>query len=355
MKERIVEFASSLLVFLLAVLLGGIFLLLTGHKPLPVYGAMFSSAFVNPYGLSETLVRSVPLCMCAMSVAFCLKASLWNVGAEGQFLCGCIASTWVALQFGHCHPLLGIPMMLVAGFLGGAVWASVAGFLKSRFDVNEILTTLLMNYIAIELIYYLVYGPWKDRVSNFPYTPTFHPNTWFPLIGWQRVHSGCFLVLAMLGLFYFLFKYTRLGFNIRVMGDNLKAAVYAGIHVKSTIFLTLFMAGGIAGLAGTVELCGIEHKLHHNIAKGYGYTAIIVAWLGIRHPALILLVSIFMAGLTTGGEMAQISHNIPLSTVNVLQSTILLFILLSAKIKELFFSWSSPGAKKDLPDRKSVV
>ena len=327
---RVFAWLSPAVAILVALMIGGLILTLSGHNALSAYHEMFVTAFWDTFGLSETLVRAVPLILCALAVALCLHASLWNIGAEGQMLMGCLTATWVALAWPGLSSWLLLSAMLVAGFFGGALWAAVAGWLRSRLAVNEILTTLLMNYVAIELIAYLVYGPWKDRAGgNFPNTPLFAENAWLPFLSWGRLHAGCLIAPAMAVIVYIVLHYTTFGFELRVVGDNPKAAVYAGIPTAQVILVTLILSGGLAGIAGFVEVAGIEHKLHHRMPKGYGYMAIIIAWLAKKHPLWIMPVAIFMAGITIGGEVLPISHNIPRALVQVLQGSLLLGLLLT--------------------------
>lgn len=334
------RYLSPLIAIVLALLVGGCVLQFSGYNALSVYAALFSSAFYDSFGISEMLVRATPIILCALSVAICLHASLWNIGAEGQILLGCLGSTWIALSCASLPSCVLLPLMFLGGFLGGALWAGVAGILRSRFAVSEILTTLLMNYVAIELVNYFVYGPWRDSAgSNFPNTPLFTPNAWLGSLHWGRLHTGCFVALAMTTLVYVLLKYTTFGFEVRVVGDNVKAARYAGMSVAKVIFLTMVLAGGMAGLAGFVEVAGVEHKMHHRMPKGFGYMAIIIAWLARKHPFWIIPVALLMSGLAIGSEMVQISHDIPKATVNVLEGIILLFVLVSDVVQEKFSHW----------------
>jgi simple sugar transport system permease protein len=339
-KHKLPYLLSPLLAVCLAILLGGCILWLTGYAAISVYASLFSSAFFDSYGLSETLVRATPILLCSLAVAICLHSSLWNIGAEGQMLLGCLTSTWVALSFPGLPWFIMLPCMMAAGFAGGSLWAATAGFLRSRFNVSEILTTLLMNYIAIELVNYFVYGPWKDTAGgNFPNTRLFPEAAWLSSLSWGRLHTGCFIALSAAIVVYLVLKYTPFGFAMRVVGDNVRAAVYAGIDAKKTVFITLFLAGGLAGIAGFVEMAGIEHKLHHRMPKGYGYMAIIIAWLAHKHPLWIIPVSFLLAGLAIGGEMVQITHNVPRATVHLLEGTILLSVLLSEVMQDKLSRW----------------
>lgn len=343
-RHSLPDLLAPVIAILLALTVGGIILRLTGYNPFSVYASLFGSAFFDGYGLSETMVRATPLLLCALAVALCLQASLWNIGAEGQMLLGCLASTWVALSFPAWPWFVMLPAMMAAGFVGGAAWAAIAGALRSRLQVNEILTTLLMNYIAIEIINFFVYGPWKDTAGgNFPNTRLLPDAAWLSNLGWGRLHSGCFIALAVAVVLYLCLKYTPFGFSIRVVGDNMRAAVYAGIDAPRAIFVTLMLAGGIAGIAGFVEVAGIEHKMHHRMPKGYGYMAIIIAWLAKKHPLWAIPVSILMAGLAIGGEMVQITHRVPRATVHLLEGSILLFVLLSDVLRDKLASWLSRG------------
>ena len=311
---------------ILALVFGGLAILFTGTNPIEAYAALFQGAFGTAYGLSETLVKATPLILCGLSVALCLKMRLWNIGAEGQYVVGFLAATLIALHFPQFGWPVLLPLMGIAAVLAGGIWAGIAGLLKARLGVNEIITTLLMNWIAILLSQYFAYGPLKGT-DGFPYSAEFCPAACLARIGWHRVNAGLILAVVAAAVFYWIFRRTVWGFEIGVIGDNEKAARGAGMKIEKNIVLVLFIAGALAALAGFTEAAGIEHRITPHTAAGYGYIAILVAWLARTNPLLVVLVSALFGGLATGGEMIQISMGVPLSVIMILEGAILFFLL----------------------------
>lgn len=318
--------AVTLASIALALVLGSLVILAIGVNPVEAYGALFSGAFGTSYGLSETLVKTTPLILCGLAVALGLKMRLWNIGAEGQFVIGFLASALVALGLPGLPGLLLLPLMVAAAMVSGGLWAGVAGLLKARLGISEIITTLLMNWVAILFSQYFAYGPLKGA-DGFPYSSAFCADACLPPIGWGRLNAGILLALAAAVLLYLVFKHTLWGFEIRVIGDSPKAARAAGMGIEKNIILVLTLAGGLAGLAGFTEASGIEQRLSPHTAIDYGYSAILIAWLARSHPLLIILVAFLFAGLYTGGEMIQVGMGVPVAVIQIFQGSILFFLL----------------------------
>lgn len=311
----------------LAVFFSGLFLYFSGYDPVDTYVKMYNGAFGSTYSFSETLVKAIPLMLTGLGVSLAFRMKLWNIGAEGQLYMGAFAASGLALAMGDLNAWILLPLMLVAGFIAGGLWGVIPGALKAYWQVNETITTLMLNYVAIFWVDYLVYGPWKDPASlGFPLTPRFSDNAYLPAIGDTRVHMGLIIALIIALVFYLLLKYTRWGYEVRVIGESQEAARYAGMNVMKNILLVMLISGGIAGMAGMIEVAGITHRLQHGISPGYGYTAIIVAWLGRLNPFTIILVAFLFGALLVGGFSVQ-SYGIPLSVVFMLQGAILFFIL----------------------------
>ncbi len=323
---RLLRALVTLLSVILALLLGGVIILAIGVNPLEAYSALFQGAFGTLYGLSETVVKMTPLILCALSVAVCLRMKLWNIGAEGQYVIGALFSALIALKFPNLPGWILLPLMALSGFLAAASWGGIAGLLKAALKVNEIITTLLMNWIAILLASYFVYGPLRGA-DGFPFSKTFSPAACLPGIGWGRVHIGIFLAGLAAIILYLVLEKTIWGFEVKVIGDNEEAARFAGMKIGKNIFLVLFLAGGLAGLGGFVEISGIEHRLPRVVALGYGYDAILIAWLARSSPLLVLLVAFLFGGLMTGGEMIQIVMDVPVSVIKIMEGAILFFLL----------------------------
>jgi len=324
---------ASLLVpfisLLLALIFGGIILLTAGANPLTTYKAMFLGAFGSKYNLSETMVKAIPLMLCGLGVSIAFRMLFWNIGAEGQLAVGGIAAAGVALFGAEWLPAaVLLPAMFVAGFVAGALWGLVPALLKAFIRVNEIITTLMMNYIAILWVEYLFYGPWKDPAGyGFPGTAQFPEAAWLPRLPGTRLHLGLALGIVAAVFIWLVLRRTKWGYEIRVIGENPRAATYAGISLMRNIILVMVLSGGLAGLAGMAEVSGIAHRLQKGLTVGYGYTAIIVAWLGKLNPWGVLLVAILLAGLLVGGDQIQITMQLPAAMALILQGAILFFML----------------------------
>lgn len=328
-RASLVAIALSLVLALLviAVVFG-----IAGMNPWQAYGRIFRGAFGSLYGLSETTVKAIPLLIIGVGLAVAFKALVWNIGAEGQLLMGAVAGTWVALfVLPEAPAWILLPAMFVAGFLAGALWGLVPAFLKARFQTNEVITSLMMVYIADELVNHLVYGPWKGAAEwGFPYSDKFPAAAQLPRLFNTRVHYPTLLLaLALAVLVYLLIMRTRLGYEIRVTGENPTAARYAGIDHVKVILLVMLISGGLAGLAGVGEVAGVHHRLRYarGISAGYGFTAIIVAWLGRLHPVAIILTSFLFGGLLVGGDILQVSLGLPVATIDLFNGVILFFVL----------------------------
>jgi general nucleoside transport system permease protein len=308
----------------IGLLLGAAMLWLMGASPWEAYGAMAQGAFGSVYGLSETLVKATPLLLAGLGVGLAFRLGFWNIGAEGQFYMGAMGATWLALSYpGLPAPLLQ-PSMLMVGILAGAVWGFIPAMLRAYWRVNEVITTLMLNYVAILWVDFLVYGPWKDpKAFGFPFTPPFPPAARLPMLPESRVHLGLVLgLVAAAGLALLLWR-TRLGYEIRIIGLSPDAARYAGMNLGRTTLVTVALSGGLAALAGVCEVAGVQGQLRHGLSPGYGYTAIIVAWMGRLNPWGIIAVSVLLGGLLVGSEMLQIAMNLPIAVAYMLQGLIL--------------------------------
>ena len=332
-KKTDKTFYSQVLVIIISILSAlffiAILLLLLGHNPIEVYKELFSSAFLTGWGIVDTTIKSIPLLLIALGLSIAFKMELWNIGGEGQFYLGAIAATWIAVfLFPELNSWLLIPLILISGFIAGAILGAIVGVLKAYLGVNEIVSTLMFNYIAIYLSDFLVYGHWRDPEGyNFPMTKAFSEQARLPKLFNTNIHFGLIFGLILALLVYYYINKTTNGFEMKIIGDSERTARYAGINVKKNIVLALLISGGIAGFAGAVQMAGVQYQLQHGFSPGYGYTAIIVAWLGKLNPLAIILVSFIMGGLLVGGEQIQLFLHIPLSIVNVLQASILFFLL----------------------------
>jgi simple sugar transport system permease protein len=323
--------ASPLLALAVTVVLGVLLFAWLGKDPLRGLHMFFVEPLRGGYALSELSIKATPLILIALGLALCFRANVWNIGAEGQFILGALAGGWVAMQAGPQTGGWIVVLILVAGVLGGMLWAGIVALLRDRFHANEILVSLMLVYVATFLLGYLVYGPWKDpKGYNFPQTITFAAVTQVPrLMPGLRANIGLILALLSVGLFWVLLFRTYQGFQLQVGGLAPAAARYAGFSSRSALWTALLLSGGMAGLAGALEAAGPLGQLTPYVPAGYGFAAIIVAFVGRLHPVGIVFSAILMSMFYIGGELAQSRMGLPKSLTGVFQG-LLLFTLLAA-------------------------
>lgn len=311
-----------------ALLAGSVLLLGIGINPLLAYREMFLSAFGSKHSLGETIVKATPLILCGLGTAVAFLSGFWNIGAEGQLQMGALAATWAALTFSDSPGIALIPLMIAVGFLSGGAWGMIPAFLKVKLGADEILTTLMMNYIAVLGVFYFIYGPWRDPMAyGNPRSPLFSTTALMPRLPGTRVHLTVLLALLLAVLCYVFFRKTKRGLELRVIGENPSAAKYAGINIFRNLIFVMLISGGISGIAGMGEVAGVHQCLPRGFSPGYGYTAIIVTWLAKRNPIAIPFVAFLLGGLINGGYGIQMEFGIPIALVNALQALILFFVL----------------------------
>ncbi|MGL4648053.1 MAG: ABC transporter permease [Caldilineaceae bacterium] len=335
-QPRWLYYGSPFILVGMAALVGAVLLSLAGANPWFVYRQMFSLAFGSAYGWSDVTIKAVPLILAGLGVSIAFRMKLWNVGAEGQLLMGAFAATAVALHM--LTPETNIWVMLttmaVAGFIGGAIWGIIPGLLKAYLNVNEIITTLMLTYVATLWNNYWVYGPWSER--GFGLTPTFPKNAWLPRFtdfGEQipalrglTAHFGIFIAVTIAVVLWIFLRSSKWGFEVTVIGDNSRAARYAGMNLVRNIVLVMALSGGLAGLAGMTEVAGVVHRLQERFSPGYGFTAIIIAWLAKLNPIAIIPVAYLFGGLLVGGDAIQ-----PAGIADMLQG-VLLFVVVGGEL-----------------------
>lgn len=330
----------------LALLVFALVLLIFGKNPAQAYADIFSSTIGSSYGLSEALVKVIPLVLCALAVLLPARIGLVNVGGEGQLYMGALLATWGALAVGDSLPaVVGIPLMILLGFVGGGLWAAIPAFLRARGWLNETISTLLLNYVAVLWVNFFVFGPFKDPESaNFPQSVLFADSVRLPFIGSSRVHFGLVLGLIALAVLYFVLKRTRWGYEMRAIGGNPEAARRHGLPLTRYILVTMFIAGGLAGLAGMGEVMAIQGRLRPGFSPGYGYMGFLISWLALHNPLGVVVMSFLIAIIALGGDTLQITQGMPFSSVNVLMSLIL-FIVLGKFFNNMSFGWPKREAK----------
>ena len=307
--------------------------LISGVNPLYALAKIFSGSFGSLYGLKETLTKAIPLILIGSGLAVAFRAKFWNIGAESQLLMGAIFSTWVGLHWGpHLPAPVIVPLMFLAGFIGGAIWGLIPAILKVKFSINEVISTLMLNYICNQIMILLIVGPWRGKTKyGFPYTDDLPASAILSLIPGSRIHYVTLLVaIATVVILGIAIYKTQFGYEVRVIGENPEAAKYSGIDFFKTTLIIMLISGGVAGLAGVGEVAGIHHYLSYpeSISSGYGFTGIIVAWLAKLNPFFVVLSAFFFAGILVGGDAIQISLGLPAATVQIFNGTLLVFLIM---------------------------
>jgi simple sugar transport system permease protein len=329
-RSAAIAIASPLIAVAATLVTMTVLFALLGKNPITALTVYFLDPLTDAYSLQEIAVKATPLVMIAVGLSLCYLANVWNIGAEGQFLIGAVAGGWLAVKtHGADAGFWVLPAMLVLGALGGALYALIPALCKVRFGASEILTSLMLVYVADLFLDYLVRGPWRDPQGfNFPTTAEFDPVATVPtLIEGSRLHLGALIALAVVAVASLMLGRTIKGFEIRVVGAAPKAARFAGFNSDQLVVFTFLVSGALAGLAGIIEVAGPVGHLQPNISPGYGFTAIIVAFLGRLNPVGILIAGLFLALTFIGGEQAQISMKIPLDLTKVFQGILLFYVL----------------------------
>jgi simple sugar transport system permease protein len=297
---------------------------------------MIAGAVGGPRQITETLLKTGPLLLMGLGLLVAFRGRVWNIGGEGQYFMGALAGAVVGLAFQESWPATFlIPAMLLAGVVGGALWAGLAALLKIRRGINEIITTLMLNYIAEFTVLYLARGPLKDPESFLPQSAQLVGAARLPTLFGSRIHIGVLLALLLLPLVYLLLWKTPLGFRIRAIGSNQKVARYAGMNVGWGIAFALMFSGALAGLTGAIEVSAIHSRLKDGLSGGYGFTAILVALLGRLHPVGVLFAALFFAALSNGAQSMHSIYGIPIALVQVIQALIVLFVLATDALARL--------------------
>jgi simple sugar transport system permease protein len=327
--SRTAAWLSPLVAVLSTVVVGVLLFAALGKDPLAALGAFFVEPIASRYGVGELLLKASPLMLIATGLAIGYRANGWNIGAEGQLTLGAMGAGGIALAFGDSDSALALPAMMVAGAACGLAWAAIPALLRTRFNANEILTSLMLVYVANLWLSLLVHGPWRDPEGyNFPQSKLFGPSALLPnLLPDTRLNFGLFVTLVIVGLAWIFVRRSFAGFRMRVAGLAPAAANYAGISANRNVWLGMLIGGACAGLAGAGEAAGPIGQLLPNMSPGYGFAAIIVAFVGRLHPAGIVLASLLMSLLYLGGESAQIRLGLPSAVTGLFQGTLLLFLL----------------------------
>lgn len=349
-RQQVSQWARALapvLAFLVAFAIAGVFIAALGKSPLEAFRVYVSDPLQDPWALQELVIKATPLLLIAIGLSYCFRANLWNIGAEGQYVIGAVFGSWLALRtHGTDAGAWVLPAMLLLGVLGGIAYGLLPAILKTRFGVSEILTSLMLVYVAQLFLDYLVRGPWRDpKGMNFPQSVTFDPAaTLPPILESGRVHLGFAFGLIAVAVTAVVVGRTLFGYRLRLTGDAPRAARFAGFEGRRTTLWAFAISGGLAGLAGIVEVSGQIGQLQPVISPGYGFTAITVAFLGRLHPIGILVAALVVALTFIGGESAQILLRLPLDLTQAFQGVLLLCVLAADALVSHKIRLVRPGA-----------
>jgi len=313
-------------------LIGSLFILASGQSPLLAFSALLQGAFGSQRAIGETLLRSTPLILTGLALAYGFRSGLFNIGAEGQLYLGGLAAAFVGLLVGGLPWFVAVPTILLASFAAGAAWAFIPGLMKARIGANEVITTMMFSYIGKYLVSYLIYGPLSDK-SGIPQTAQLPANsilprlnTIFPFLQPTRAHTGILIALVVAVIVRLVLKYTTLGFEARAVGFNPLASQAGGISISSTIVKSLCISGGLAGLAGAVEVMGVYGRLFDTFSSGFGFTGIAVALLAKNNPIGVVAAALLFGALSAGAGTMQLEANVSQKVISIIQAIIIFLV-----------------------------
>jgi simple sugar transport system permease protein len=340
-----------LIAVMAALLVGAGLMVIAGANPLAAYGALFRESLTTYYGFANTLTKTTPLLLVSLGVLVALRAGQINLGGEGQIYMGGLGSLMVGLNFQGLPMVIHLPLALLGGFVFGAGWAAIAGYLKVARGLNEVLTTLLLNYIAQYFISYMVNGPFKEPGAPSPFSPLVAESAFLPnILPKTQAHAGIFLGLAVAVGLMVVLSITPFGYRIDTVGQNPIAARYAKIPVGKTIMVVMALSVGLAGLAGSCEVLGLKHRLFENFSPGYGFDAIAIALLSRGNPIAVIFTSFFFGALRSGANVMQRSAEVPFTIIYAIQGLTVLFVAIALAVME-FRENRSPWVKAIKADR----
>ncbi len=327
--RRISVVVGPLLAATAAFGIGAILIVLTGADPVVAYRALWDGAFGNLHNVTETLVKATPLLLVGLSMTVAYRCAFWNIGGEGQLQMGALATAIFGMVAGILPIWAGVPMTLVVSFVAGALWCLIPALLKARFRVNEVISTLLLNYATVLFVEFMAKHVVADPTAfGWGVTPPIAASTELPVIvPGSRLHAGFIVALLCAGLVYVLLWRTTLGYKIRAVGLNPSAALTGGINVNRSLLAAALISGGLSGLAGMSEIAGIHHRMIMGFSPGYGYTGMIIALLGRLHPVGVIISAILFGGLTVGADTMSRTAGIDIALVDVIAGLIILFVM----------------------------
>jgi len=334
-----------------ALVIGAIFVLISGHNPIQAYAALILGAFGSPYDVSETLVIAVPLTLAGLSVAVAFRTGLFNIGAQGQLLVGALAAGWTGSQFADWPGFVLLPLTLISGVVAGGLYGAIAGWLKAVRGVNEVITTIMQNYIIVFVMHWLLQDgpmsapnalgtPASSPIGDGAVLPIIVPDS---IVHLSRLHAGLLLAILAVVVFWFLLWRTSLGYELRAVGLGARAAAQAGIDPRKRMVLVMFIAGGFAGLAGMIQVSGLFHRVFDGFSAGFGFDAIAVALLGKNSPIGITLAGILFAAFARGGTLMQANASISSHLVEVVEAAVLFVIAAETIVRAIASRRGTPA------------
>ncbi len=333
-SKRSLRVLAPLIGVLLALIVSGLLIALAGVNPIEAYSKLVTGAFGGPRQITEVILKAAPILIIALGLAVAFQARVWNIGAEGQYHLGALFGGAIALTFPNLPSIVLIPLMLIAGTLGGLLWSALAGLLHLKRGVNLIICTLMLNYIGILLVQYAARVPLRDDGGFLPESARFVAAAQMPRLFGSRLHIGVLIALLLVGVIYILLWRTPLGFQLRAVGANLSVARTVGIDTSQRILTALLISGALAGLAGVIEVSYTYTRLKQSVSDGYGFTGILVALLGQMHPVGVLIAAVLFAALMMGAQALNISLQVPVAVAGVLQALLVLGVLAGSAIAQ---------------------
>ncbi len=328
------KFLAPLMGVLIALLVSGLLIALAGVNPIAAYGKLITGAFGGSRQLTEVILKTTPILIIALGLTVAFQARVWNIGAEGQYHLGALFGGAVALNFPNLPSFVLIPLMLIAGAVGGLLWSALAGVLHLKRGVNLIICTLMLNYIGILLVQYAARVPLRDENGFLPESARFVAAAQMPRLFGSRLHIGVLIALLLVGVVYLLLWRSPLGFQLRAVGANLSVARTVGINTSQRIFTALLISGALSGLAGVIEVSYSYTRLKQSVSDGYGFTGILVALLGQLHPLGVLIAAVLFAALMIGAQSLNVSLQVPAAVAGVLQALLVLGVLAGSALSQ---------------------
>ena len=348
-KNKLLAIGIPIASVLLALLIGSILLVLIDVNPLEAYKYLIFGNFTSIYNISEIFVKATPIILTGLAFTFAYRTGLFNIGADGQMFAGAIATVFVGLKTGHLSPVISVSLCLMAAMIAGGIWGLIPGLLKGIFGSSEIITTIMLNYVALYLVSYVVDKPLREALGFYPQTDLIGENAFLPyIIPNTRLHIGILVAIVLAVIVYLILWKTPFGFRLRAVGFNPDGAEYSGISIKKSIIISLVISGALAGVAGFTEINGIHHRLLDNFSRNVGFDGIAAALLGNTNPIGVVTAAILLGMLQTGANAMQRGVGIPANIVSIIQALIIILVLAGNKLRpkiELMLTKKDKGAE----------